>query len=415
MNLKTLIDKKQYDQFSGSSWPKYEDFISGVTVPNEIKAEIDLFVDVAKERYRSLRIGEGNQLADENQKRQNQTFVNKILSTDRQCRVPWETMGINANGEMFICMSPSWIPKFVGSILSADVYDCLNSETAKNIRREILAGRYYYCNNKICSFFGSLKNSDYTIGIDTEPTTQKFNDIELTVNEIPKNIIFDFDVTCNFKCPSCRTEVINHNNDHLRSAVNYQIVEKIKHQVIDIIKEQPISIRWAGGEPFLSKPYLEIFEYIIKSKKSNIQNIIQTNGSYLRSKTVRRLLPYIAELRISFDAATELTYSKTRINGNWKKLLDNVEYIKQLKDTNGYSIKLVGDFVVQKDNYHEIPEFVALCQSLGLDSFHLQKLWNWGTWDTETFHDKNVYNVNHPEYKNLKRYFAIAQVPIQNG
>jgi sulfatase maturation enzyme AslB (radical SAM superfamily) len=201
----------------------------------------------------------------------------------------------------------------------------------------------------------------------------------------------------------------------LRRPINDQIVDRIKHLVIDKIESQPISIRWAGGEPFLSEPYLELFDYIIAQGKTNIQNIIQTNGSYLKSKVVKRLLPYISELRISFDAATAETYAKTRINGNWDKLLDNVRYINQVKTELGVNTRITADFVVQLDNYKEIPMFVDLCKSLGIAHFNLQKMWNWGTWDNATFEQNNIYNPAHPLYEDLTHYFKLAGQQILNG
>ena len=417
MDLSKLVDPKMYKQFAGTSWPSYEEFIAGENgSADKIIAEIQNFINIATSRYNNLRVSDGTALAEENQQRQQQIFYSKNVTATQTCRVPWNTLGINNNGEIFICQSPSWIPKFVGNITKLDdIYTALNSEIAQSIRQEILSGTYHYCNEKICGFFAQLPKTEYNINIaDTTIPTVITSDV-LLVTQIPRDIIFDFDYTCNFKCPSCRTEMINWNNDHLRRPINDQIVERIKHLIIDKIEAQPISIRWAGGEPFLSEPYLEIFDYIIKSGKTNIQNIIQTNGSYLNSKVVQNLLPYIAELRISFDAASAETYAKTRVNGNWAKLLDNVRYITKLTKELNVSTKISADFVVQLDNYKEIPAFVELCTELGIDNINLQKMWNWGTWDNITFEQNNIYNPNHPLYEDLKYYYQLAGKQILNG
>lgn len=416
MDVTKIVDPKSYREFAGASWPSYEDFVRGeLSSDPAIAKEITDFVAVMVGRYENLRLGEGDRLAKENQQRQGQVFFDKNLKTVSPCRVPWETLGVNSNGELFICSSPSWIPKFVGNIINiGNIYSALNSPTALSIRQEILAGRYYYCNNTICSFFAKIPRGSYTAeAVDQTPLEPTDNWEDLLVKQVPKNLIFDFDYTCNFKCPSCRTELINWNRHHLIRPINDQIVDKIKHLIIDEIKTQPVSIRWAGGEPFLSEPYLDLFEYIIASGKTNIQNIIQTNGSYLNSKVVRGLLPYISELRISFDAATAETYALTRVNGNWTKLLDNVQYVMELKRELGVATRISADFVVQKDNYQEIPEFVDLCRQLGI-TFTLQKMWNWGTWDDATFAEKNVYQPEHPEYQELKRYFQQAGQFISN-
>jgi MoaA/NifB/PqqE/SkfB family radical SAM enzyme len=227
------------------------------------------------------------------------------------------------------------------------------------------------------------------------------------VDQIPKNLIFDFDYTCNFRCPSCRTELINNNKHHVIRPINNSIVQQIKHQVIDRIADQPVEIRWCGGEPFISESYTELLDYILGSGKTKIQHIVQTNGSYLQSKSdmVERLLPTLKELCISFDAATADTYHRIRVNGVWDNLLNNVAWVKNLISSKNAATRLAADFVVQIDNYQEIPAFVQLCKELGIKHIHFQKMWNWGTWPQEEFDHKNIYNSDHPEHKKLVEVF----------
>jgi MoaA/NifB/PqqE/SkfB family radical SAM enzyme len=223
---------------------------------------------------------------------------------------------------------------------------------------------------------------------------------QLLVTQIPKNIIFDFDHTCNFKCPSCRTELINYNKHFIVRKNNNRIAEKIKTEIIDRIGDQPVEIRWAGGEPFISDVYLDLFDYIIKSGKNNIKHIIQTNGSYLKNKQelVERFVPHLKELRISFDAASAETYSKIRINGQWNILLENARWIAGFIKEHNPRVELTADFVVQKENYKEIPEFTTLCNSLGIYKINYQRMWNWNTWPLEEFKERNVYDPSHPDY-----------------
>jgi sulfatase maturation enzyme AslB (radical SAM superfamily) len=297
----------------------------------------------------------------------------------------------------------------VGSILDdTDIWAVLNSETAQRIRQEIYHGRYYYCNNKICNFFAGVKSNDYKSNADTNDEPLLYtSQSEYQVFEIPQNLIFDFDYTCNFRCPSCRTETINNNKNHVIRSLNDQIVQRIKTEIIDRIGTQPVNIRWCGGEPFISEPYLELFEYISSVNKPNISYTIQTNGSYLQSKKhlVSKLLPSVRELRISFDAASQETYDKIRVGGNWELLLDNVAWVKKYITDNKLSTKLSADFVVQKNNYQEIPAFDRFIKQFGITDVNYQKMWNWGTWPEHDFHQHNVYNRGHSEYPQLIKIF----------
>jgi organic radical activating enzyme len=412
-DLKQIINRRSYDTFAGPDWPSYTDLLQGSRGQGPIQQEVDQFVIMMRQTHNEL-TQSGDAIALDNQQRQEQKFYDKKLEGHAYCRVPWNTMGVNSRGDIFICSSPSWIPKFVGNILEVkDVFHALNSDIASNIRQEILTGRYYYCNNRICSFFGSIDpktyNTDESVGVSALPAS---NDTNLYVQEIPRNLIFDFDYTCNYQCPSCRKEVINWNSDSTFAPINDRIVERIKHQVIDRIGAQPVNIRWAGGEPFISRAYMELLEYIIAAGKTNITNVIQTNGSYLKSKSdvLARLAPYIQELRISFDAATATTYSQVRKNGVWSNLIHNVRHAQHVLGSN----RITADFVVQADNYQEIPLFVDLCRDLGIQRINWQKMWNWGTWSQAEFDTKNIYDKSHPDYDKLVKIFAQAGQRIQH-
>jgi hypothetical protein len=106
-------------------------------------------------------------------------------------------------------------------------------------------------------------------------------------------------------------------------------------------------------------------------------------------------------LRISFDAGTADTYAKIRVNGDWAKLLDNCRFVKKLIDANGLTIALRADYVIQLDNYQEIPQFVDTVLGLGFDGIGLTRMWNWGTWPDEEFARLNVTDSAHPKHQEL--------------
>jgi sulfatase maturation enzyme AslB (radical SAM superfamily) len=410
-DLSKIVDEKTYRAFRGGDWPSFSDFLNG-SRPAVVAHEIEEFVAMMQQNYSVIAEQDRDGQAEANQQRQQQVFFDKHAPKMFACRVPWNTMGINTNGSVFICESPSWVPKFVGSLLETDdVYAVLNSETAQRIRQEILAQRYYYCNHKISRFLAPKANS-----ITTKPTGEAdlqplpYEPSEQTrVTQIPRNLIFDFDYTCNFRCPSCRTELINNNKHHVIRPINNSISDKIKHLVIDKIDQQPVDIRWAGGEPFISEVYVDLMEYCIASGK-NIRHIIQTNGSYLIAKSdlLEQLLPHVKELRISFDAATADTYSRIRVGGVWENLLANVRHVQQQIRRLALKTTVSIDFVVQEDNYREIPLLRKLAQDMSIDTIYYQRMWNWGTWPLEEFNRRNIYNPEHADYQQLLTAFNLA-------
>ena len=336
-------------------------------------------------------------------KNNNHVFFDKQVEETQHCQSPWRNLIINQYGESYICASPAWLPKSIGNILDYDtVFDLLNSYEAQSIRAEILNNRYSYCNSNICgAFFSKLDRSKFN----NNPSNNQVDLLDhnyftdaTRVDMLPVEIVLDFDYTCNFVCPTCRTELINNNKGPM-AEVNDRIVEKIK-RIIDLVNS-PITLRWAGGEPFISRAYTELWEYIIKKKNPFVTSFIQTNGSYLKKKSelLTEFLPYIRLLRISFDAATPETYSKIRVNGNWETLMENCKWVSDLIKEQNTKTKLKSDYVVQFDNFKELPKYVRICKTLGFDEINIGKMWNWGTWTTEEFNKRNVSDPAHPGYQ----------------
>jgi MoaA/NifB/PqqE/SkfB family radical SAM enzyme len=176
-----------------------------------------------------------------------------------------------------------------------------------------------------------------------------------------------------------------------------------------------MSIRWCGGELFISAAYLDLLEYISAQNKPTIKHIIQTNGHYLQSRQqlIEQLAPHIQSFWISFDAATADTYRQVRRGGSWDQLLKNVNWLMNFLKSNQYKFSVSATFVVQLDNYKEIPQFVELCSKFKIKDIQLQKMWNWGTWPQEEFDEKNIYNPQHPLYADLSKMFAQAKQTIK--
>jgi hypothetical protein len=115
--LDKIIGQNDYKVFAGPDWPSYQQLINGELGSQEnIQTEVKDFIRMMEETYYAQTM-HGDVLAQSNQQRQQQKFFDKKYHGPA-CRIPWETMGINANGDVFICSSPSWIPKPSASIVS---------------------------------------------------------------------------------------------------------------------------------------------------------------------------------------------------------------------------------------------------------------------------------------------------------
>jgi len=91
-------------------------------------------------------------------------------------------------------------------------------------------------------------------------------------------------------------------------------------------------------------------------------------------------------------------------------LMENLELMAEKRAT-GKIRRLQVNFVVQADNFRELPEFIALGDRFGVDSFWLQRLTNYGAFAEQVFARTDVTSPLHPEHPEL---LAILRQPFMN-
>jgi MoaA/NifB/PqqE/SkfB family radical SAM enzyme len=138
-----------------------------------------------------------------------------------------------------------------------------------------------------------------------------------------------------------------------------------------------------------------------KSKWPNLKSIhLHTNATRWNKEmweSMPNIHPYVKSCEISVDAGTKETYeTKTRINGNWDVLLDNLKFISTIPTLS--SVKT--SFVVQQKNYKEMKLFYDLMYSIFGKKVNVffGKITNWGTFTDEDFLSEQIWNESHPEY-----------------
>lgn len=85
----------------------------------------------------------------------------------------------------------------------------------------------------------------------------------------------------------------------------------------------------------------------------------------------------------------------------WKILLDNLSYIKELFEGK-HDKKLILNFVVQKENYLQMKEFVNFAKKFSAKCVKFQYFTNWGTVDEQQYLEMNVMHPQNLHYKQAK-------------
>ena len=330
------------------------------------------------------------------------------------CLVPFMRLEIHHKQNFMCC--PSWIKKELPNNVPLD--ELWNSEEAKEIRASVLDGSFKFCDTNLCPFLKDvINNKNKKSGHVTHESllTGEFREIfDKKITTIPtskvKEINFSFDRSCNFKCPSCRTDYIVANTER-QQGITATISE------IEDVYSESVEMLYISGtaDAFASASYRNYLRNFDSSKYKKLKKIhLHTNGSLWNEEmweSVKNIHKYVKTCEISIDAGTKDTYeNKTRIGGNWETLIKNLNFIATIESLTYIKIS----FVVQDTNYKEMREFYDIVSSIfkrKIDIFY-GRILNWGTFDSEQFLQKDVAderNVNHLDF--VKEFNKIYNLP----
>lgn len=320
--------------------------------------------------------------------------------------MPFEYTEVFDDRQYLCC--PSWLPNDIwdGTSIKSSFF----SKGANDIRESIIDGSYKYCDEIQCPYLSELKSNKLSDKF-IKKTSQNINLIRNKTNiEI---VNFCFDRSCNFQCPSCRSELINYYGKK-REQTDIKLSE-IENEISPFVKRLYLT---GTADPFYSKSFRQFLETLDSKKFSKLESIhLHTNGSLWNEKMwerVKAIHPYVNSCEISIDAATKDTYeTKTRIGGKWSILLDNLKFITKIPTIKSYSFS----FVVQDVNFREMREFYTLItdymkgSNAKFDVFY-NSITNWGTYTDDEYNLKNVTNPNNEHHEEfLKILEEMAGLP----
>ena len=313
------------------------------------------------------------------------------------CSVPFNSLEIH-NNVCFVCC-PSWLPNSV-KISEIPLKEMWNSEPIVDVRNSILDGSFKYCNKELCPYLSKLVN----YGVPSGPIVLKESASHINpiiANNTPDNVVMNFDRTCNYKCPSCRVDLIVEDSRGIKRIE--KTIEEIDNYYSANVKTLYIT---GSGDPFVSVGFRNYLRNFNPKKYPKLKSIhLHTNAS-MWTKEMWDSMPnvhkYVKSCEISIDAGTKDTYeNKTRLGGNWENLLNNLKFISTLP------ISVKTSFVVQDCNYTEMETFYNLMYSIFVNKVNVffGKITNWGTFSEGEFKLKQVWDDVHPEHELFKKEF----------
>lgn len=299
---------------------------------------------------------------------------------DNHCMWPFEEVNIQVDN-VYACGWPSWLTTPIGSEFSDNLEDIWHSDVARVIRLSMLNHTYSFCENEACPYL-ELKpvyDEDYvfdrTVGYAKETPPQ------------PERVGISFDKVCNLKCLSCRKHGVYFNSDNRK-----RTLKEVSDKIVDskwLDSADRICIA-GNGEVFYSEFYKNLIFHNVNKLRNSI--LVQTNGTLMKEEYFSELTEkysYI-EFYVSIDAASECTFQKLR-TGNWKALVRGLELLSEYRKK-----KLVDrvrlSFVVQRDNYFEMIDFIKMAKKYGFDWIYFSRIQNFCGWEEEEFWKRSMIN-----------------------
>lgn len=320
----------------------------------------------------------------------------------RFCIYPFTQAQINANGNVYVCCK-SWSGVSLGNIFKNDFVDIWNSETAKALRESIYDGSFRFCRSSVCHAIISGLVDRGTI-----PT--KFKDVaankQWRLDTGPECLSLNYDNSCNLHCKSCRNIVKMMDNEKVQRIIKFQ--DSLLDS--DLFKGVQRVVISGSGEVFASKVYMDFLQKLDDTKHPGLKITLRTNGILLTPENwakIKNAHYAIDVVSISIDAATKNTYRRLREGGDFNRLMANLELLEQLKRNNKFKIWL--NFVVQEQNFEEMPAFLELGRRFDCDKVAFAQLENKGTYSQEEYTRLAVHQPDHPQFQKLK---SIIRTPI---
>ncbi len=320
---------------------------------------------------------------------------------DFDCRTMFNHLEILRDGETACCCT-TFMDERLGNVLTSTKEEIWNSIRHKILCLSVLNRTYTFCKKDMCPLFVGKERKE-------RKADQPIRGIEeVVLGDAPETLVLAHDRTCNLYCETCRQDRFM--PDRAYTEKTEKITEVIKKEYLE---NADFLVLAGDGEVFASKAYRDVFS----SEKCNSVRYIRllSNGMLFNEKNWKQLNAgknAAIMLTTSVDAATKETYEKIRRGGDFDILKKNMEYAASLKRS-GELRYFRMNFVVQKENYQEMPAFVKWGEELGCDEVFFTKILNWGTYSEEEF--KNISMMEEDGVTPKAELFEIMQDPAMKS
>ncbi|MGC8840293.1 MAG: radical SAM/SPASM domain-containing protein [Candidatus Sumerlaeaceae bacterium] len=182
------------------------------------------------------------------------------------------------------------------------------------------------------------------------------------VASYPHRMYIEVTDECNLRCPMCTQTVLS----GPRKRISLDVFAKIR----PLLRYMDL-IHFTGcGETFL---HPQLMEMLAEVPHEHCAVRIITNGLLLGEAISRRLIELgLHELWISIDGVDAKTFEKIRGSKLFHRVIDNVRTLTRLRrELKRTRPRVALNFVAQRSNIEQLPDFVRMAKDLGADAVNV--------------------------------------------
>lgn len=205
----------------------------------------------------------------------------------------------------------------------------------------------------------------------------------------PFSLSIEPTTACNLSCPECPSGLkkFSRATGKLNIELNQAILNQVYKNVFYINY-------YFQGEPFLNPDFLTLIK---QAKSKKIYTSTSTNAHFIDDKKANEIVESgLDRLIISLDGMTQKTYENYRVNGQIEKVFSAIQSLQKAKKNHQSSKPhLILQFLVVKQNEHEISDIEKFAKECGIDDVRLK---------TAQFYDFKNGNPLMPIDESYSRY-----------
>ncbi|MFO7791334.1 MAG: twitch domain-containing radical SAM protein, partial [Bacteroidales bacterium] len=285
------------------------------------------------------------------------------------CNAPFTSMSVGINGYVSPCC---YTQSFYAEDEGFDRYpeqslqEIWNGKNYRKFRKMIRKNRL----PRECSIcYDGIRNQQFD-----SLKMHMFNHLR-PKNDQPVFLEITIDNTCNLECVMCSSmlssKIAARENVKFPHFVNHAQFKKEMSEWIPDLQE----VVFSGGEPFLSKIYLDLFREIVH-KNPDCLISVNTNGNILSDDIKSLMKQGRFHLNISIDSLIKERYEKIRKGGSFETLQKNLAFFQEYAQDKGISLSIPVCPLIC--NFDEIGNMVRYCNENGIyfDIVHVFNAWD---------------------------------------